>query len=128
MVIDTSALLAILMQEPEAENFAQAIAADPRLLISAFSLLEASVVVAARKGPAAVGELDLLIHRASVEVVSFNTEQAEVAREAWMRYGKGRHPAALNLGDCCSYALSQISGEPLLYKGSDFPQTDVCHA
>jgi ribonuclease VapC len=128
MVIDTSAALAILLQEADAESYARAIGEDPRHLMSTFSLLETSVVIAARKGPAAVHELDLLIHRAHIEVVSFNIEQAEAAREAWMRYGKGRHPAALNLGDCCSYALSQISGEPLLYKGSNFSQTDVCRA
>ena len=128
MVIDTSAVLAILLQEPDAESYAQAIGEDPRHLMSAFSLLETSVVIAARKGPAAERELDLLIHRARIEVVSFNVEQAEIAREAWIRYGKGRHPAALNLGDCCSYALSQVSGEPLLFKGSDFSHTDVRRA
>jgi len=128
VVIDSSTVLAILLQEPDAESYAQAISDDPTHLMSAFSFLEASVVIAARKGPAAVHELDLLIHRARIEVVSFNAEQAEAAREAWMRYGKGRHPAALNLGDCCSYALSQTSGEPLLYKGSDFSMTDVRRA
>lgn len=128
MVIDTSAVLAILLQEPDAEYYAQAISEDPKHLMSAFSFLEASVVITARKGPAAGHELDLLIYRARIEVVSFNAEQAEVAREAWRRYGKGRHPAALNLGDCCSYALSQISGEPLLYKGSDFSKTDLRRA
>jgi ribonuclease VapC len=128
VVIDSSTVLAILLQEPDAEHYAQAISDDPTHLMSAFSFLEASVVIAARKGPAAVHELDLLLHHARIEVVSFNAEQAEAAREAWMRYGKGRHPAALNLGDCCSYALSQTSGEPLLYKGSDFSMTDVRRA
>jgi ribonuclease VapC len=125
MVIDPSAVLAILLQETDADFYAQAIAEDPRRLMSAFSLLEASAVIEVRKGPAGGRELDLLIHRTRIEIVSLTLEQAEIAREAWERYGKGRHAAGLNLGDCCSYALSQTSGEPLLFKGDDFPRTDV---
>jgi ribonuclease VapC len=125
MVLDTSAVLAILLMEPDAAPFAAAIADQPTRLMSSLSLLEASIVLHARKGPAALRELDLLIHHSRIEIVAFTAEQAEAARDAWQRYGKGNHAASLNLGDCCSYALSRISGEPLLFKGSDFAQTDV---
>lgn len=125
MVIDASALLAILLGEPEAEAFARALAGDPKRLIGALSVLEASIVMLARKGPAGVRELDLLLHAAGATIVSLDEDQALLARAAYERYGKGRHPAALNLGDCCSYALAQWSGEPLLWKGDDFSRTDV---
>jgi ribonuclease VapC len=125
MVIDTSALLAILLGEAEAEEFSRAIGNDPKHLVSAFSALEAAVVLHARKGPAAVLELDLLLHTTSATIVSFDAEQALLARRAYETYGKGHHSAALNLGDCCSYALSRSSGEPLLFKGNDFSKTDA---
>jgi ribonuclease VapC len=125
MVLDTSALLAILLGEAEAEELSRALAGYPKRLVSAFSVLEAAVVLHARKGPAAVRELDLLLHTISATTVSFDAEQALLARAAYETYGKGHHPASLNLGDCCSYALSRSSGEPLLFKGNDFPQTDA---
>jgi len=125
MVIDSSALLAILLGEPEAEPFAQAIASDPKRLMSAVSALETAIVIHARKGPAGGRELDLTIHAAGVRIVSFDSEQVVLARAAYQKYGKGRHPAALNLGDCCSYALAISSGQALLFKGNDFPQTNV---
>ena len=125
MVIDTSALVAILLGEPEAEVLAAAIAADPRRLVSSFTLLEAGVVMGARKGESGGRELDLLLHRIQAVIVNMTAEHAELARRAWRQFGRGRHPAALNLGDCCSYALSRFSGEPLLFKGEDFGQTDV---
>lgn len=128
MVIDTSAVLAILFGEPEAHAFAHAIATDPKRMISAFSVLEAGVVLMARKGETAVRELDLLLHTARMTVVGFDADQATLARSAYERWGKGRHPAALNLGDCCSYALTQTSGEPLLFKGGDFSRTDIVPA
>ena len=128
MVIDTSALLVILLQEPEAQQYSAAIAAASRRIISSVSFLETSIVLQARKGPAAGRELDLLIHKAKIEIVSFTAEHAETARQAWHDFGKGRHKAALNLGDCCSYALSKISGEPLLFKGDDFRRTNVAEA
>ena len=78
-----------------------------------------------RKGPAGLRELDLLLHSAGATVVSFDADQVLLARSAYEKYGKGHHPAALNLGDCCSYALSRSSGEPLLFKGNDFSRTDV---
>jgi ribonuclease VapC len=125
MVIDTSALIAILLQEREAETFARSIAADPRRLISVFNWLETSLVVEAKKGEAGGRELDLLLHRAQIETVAMNPDQAELAKRAWRLYGKGIHPAGLNIGDCCAYALSKYSGEPLLFKGQDFSQTDI---
>jgi ribonuclease VapC len=128
MVIDTSVLIAILLGEEEAQSFARSIAADPKRIISAFTALEAGIVIEAMKGEAGGRELDLLIHRVGIEIVPLNGEQFEVARAAWRAYGKGRHPAGLNIGDCCSYALAKVSGEPLLFKGNDFSQTDIADA
>lgn len=125
MVIDTSAILAIALNEPEAVAFEGLIADDPIRLISAATLLEAAMVIETRLGDAAGSELDLWIFRAGVEVVAVDADHADQARRAWRRYGKGRHPAGLNYGDCFSYALAVISGEPLLYKGNDFSQTDI---
>ena len=125
MVIDTSALIAILFGEPEAKSFSQAVADESRKLISVFNALEIGIVVEAKKGEAGGRELDLLLHRAQIEIVAMNADQAELARTAWRIYGKGNHPAGLNIGDCCAYALAKYSGEPLLYKGNDFSQTDI---
>lgn len=125
MVLDTSALVAILSGEPEHEAFIQAIEqADVRLL-SAATLLEASIVIEARYGAAGAQHFDRLLERADVEIVPMDREQASTARAGWQRFGKGRHPAALNFGDCFSYALAVTRGEPLLFKGNDFSQTDV---
>lgn len=125
MVIDTSALIAILFGEPEALLFSRAVADESRNLISAFNALETGIVVEARKGEAGGREFDLLLHRAQIEIVAMNADQAELARAAWRKYGKGNHPAGLNIGDCCAYALAKHSGEPLLFKGDDFSQTDI---
>jgi ribonuclease VapC len=125
MVIDTSALIAILLGEPEAEDLAQAIALDSKRLVSAFSALEAAAVIHGRKGPAGLRELDLLLHATGATIVSLDAEQAVLARTAYEKFGKGHHPAALNLGDCCSYALARSCGEPLLFKGTDFTKTDI---
>ena len=125
MVIDTSAVIAILFGEPEAESFAQALADDPKRLMSAFNVLETGIVVEAKKGESGGRELDLLLHRARIEIVSMNEDQVELARSAWRNYGKGNHPAGLNIGDCCAYALAKYAGEPLLFKGDDFNQTDI---
>ena len=125
MVIDTSVLVAILFGEPEALAFTKAVADESRKLISAFNLLETGIVVEARKGEAGGRELDLLMHRAQIEIVGMNADQAELARTAWRKYGKGNHSAGLNIGDCCAYALAKYSGEPLLFKGNDFSQTDI---
>ncbi len=125
MVIDTSALVAILLREQEADDLIASLVQDPRRLISSFSYLECAVVLEARKGPAGVRELGLLMHEARIEQVALDADQAAVAINAYRRYGKGRHPAKLNIGDCCSYALASISAEPLLFKGDDFTKTDL---
>lgn len=125
MVIDTSALVALLSAEPEATRIALAIEADPVRLLSAATLVEISIVLESRQGDAAVRELDLLLARAQIQIDPVTAEQAELARSAWRRFGGGRHAAALNYGDCFSYALSRASGEALLFKGKDFTQTDV---
>ncbi len=125
MVVDSSALLAILLGEPDCDAFLDAMASADRLLLSSVNALESAIVVRARKGPEGGRELDLLLHEASVDVIPFVTEQLTLAVDAWERYGKGRHPAGLNMGDCCAYALSRHSGEPLLFKGDDFPLTDL---
>lgn len=125
MVIDSSAALAILLGEIEDAAFAAAIDADPTRIMSAVSVLESSIVIEARKGPAGGRELDLLLHRGRIDVVPFNAHQLELARDAYRRYGRGYHLAALNFGDCCSYALAAASGEPLLFKGDDFGRTDI---
>ena len=125
MVIDTSALVAILFEEPDGDAFLQRIVDDPVRLVSAGTLLEAGIVADndpnRRKGPA----LDALLAALGVRVEAVTEEQARVAREAYRTYGKGNHPAGLNFGDCFAYALSKASGEPLLFKGGDFGRTDV---
>ena len=128
MVLDTSAVLAILFDEPDAPRIEAAIEDDPVRLMAAPSALEAAIVVEARYGEAGGRELDLLLHRAGVELVSFDAAQMELARIAYRRYGKGRHEAGLNFGDCFAYALARRSGEPLLFVGEDFSQTDVAAA
>ena len=125
VVIDTSALVALLGMEPEAARIAQAIEADPLRLVSAAALVEATIVLESRQGGAAVRELDLLIARAQLQIEPVTVDQAELARSAWRRFGKGRHSAGLNYGDCFSYALSRASGEALLFKGKDFAMTDI---
>jgi ribonuclease VapC len=125
VVIDSSALVALLLGEEEAEGLARAIAADPRRLVGVFNWLETAIVIEARKGEAGARELDLLLHRAQIEIVAMNPDQSEIARTAWRVYGRGNHPAGLNIGDCCAYALAKYSGEPLLFRGEDFAQTDI---
>ena len=125
MVIDTSALIAILFGEPEALSFTRVLAGETLKWISSINALETGIVVEARKGEAGGREFDLLMHRAQIEIVAMNADQAELARAAWRKYGKGNHPAGLNIGDCCAYALAKYSGEPLLFKGNDFSRTDI---
>jgi len=125
MILDTSAILAILFEEPEAQLFATLISQDSKRLLSAATALEIMIVIEARKGETGGREFDLLLHRAKIDLVPFDSEQAELARAAWRQYGKNRHPAGLNFGDCFAYALAKISGEPLLFKGNDFNQTDI---
>ena len=128
MVIDTSALVAMLTDEPEAARFEAAVAADPVRLMSSASYLEAAIVIETRFGEAGGRELDLWLHRAGVDLVAVAAEQAEVARVAYRRFGKGVHRAGLNFGDCFSYALATVSGQPLLFKGDDFAHTDITAA
>jgi ribonuclease VapC len=125
MVIDTSALIAVLLGEPDAAHIARAIEAGSPRLLSAATLLEASIVIESRKGEAGGRELDLLLYRGAIEVVPVDQDQAEIARSAWRRFGKGRHPAALNYGDCFAYALASTRRLPLLFCGNDFTQTDL---
>ena len=125
MVVDTSALLAILLNEPDAAVFRSAIDKDPIRLVSAASVVETGIVIEARFGEAGGREMDLLLHKAECEIVPVDAEQAEVARGAFRRFGKGRHSAGLNFGDCFAYALAVATGEPLLFKGDDFGKTDV---
>jgi len=125
MVIDTSALLAILQDEPERRTFNEAIEAADSRAMSVATFVEVSIVIESRYGAEGLRELDLFVNRAGIELVSVDVEQGQVARGAFSRFGKGRHPAGLNLGDCFPYALARVLGEPLLYKGDDFSQTDV---
>lgn len=125
MVIDTSALVAMLLNEPEAEALEVAVAEDPVRLMSAASLLEAAIVLEARYGDEGGAHLDLWLHKAGVEIVAVDADQADIARRAWRRYGKGRHQAGLNFGDCFSYALAVTRRERLIVKGGDFALTDI---
>lgn len=125
MVIDTSALIAILQGEPTAERLLAAVEADHRRLVSAATVVEASLVVLGRFGEAGDPQLDRLLRTLGAEVVPVGEEQALLAREAGLRFGRGRHPAALNFGDCFAYALSVARAESLLFVGDDFSQTDV---
>ena len=125
MVIDTSALVAIFLAEPERLSFRKAIITADIRLMSAASVFETGIVLENRRGEIAAREFDLFVLRANIEIVSVDSEQAELARSAWRRYGKGRHPAALNFGDCFAYALAKETGEPILFKGDDFRHTDL---
>jgi ribonuclease VapC len=128
MVIDTSALIAFLEDEPEASRIATALTSGAALRVSTATVLEAGVVVEAKRGEHAGRELDLLLHRLGVEEVPVAAEQVELARSAWRQHGKGRHRAALNYGDCFAYALAVSLGEPLLFVGNDFSRTEITPA
>jgi len=125
VVIDTSALLAILLGEPERGKFLQLLSESETRLLSAANALETAMVVESRRGEAAGRELDLFLHRTKIEIVAVDEEQFSIARFAWRKFGRGRHPAALNFGDCFAYALTKTSSEPLLAKGDDFRRTDL---
>ena len=125
MVIDTSALLAILQNEPERRAFNEAIEAAASRVMSVVSFVEASIVIESRYGAEGLRELDRFIDRAGIEFVGVDPEQGKVARDAFSRLGKGRHPAALNLGDGFACALARSLAEPLLFKGDDFSRTDL---
>ena len=125
MVVDTSAIIAVLLNEANAVAIAEAIVSGSPRLLSAANLFEASMVIESRKGEAGERELDLLLYRAAIEVVAVDQDQVEIARLAWRRFGKGRHPAGLNYGDCFAYALAKARRLPLLFQGDDFSQTDI---
>lgn len=125
MVIDTSAVIAILTNEPERLSFNEAVDKASSRMMSAASFVEASIVIESSRGYDGLRDFDLFVASAGIEIVPVDVEQARVAREAFRRYGKGGHPAALNYGDCFSYALAKATGLPLLFKGNDFSGTDI---
>jgi ribonuclease VapC len=125
MVIDTSALLAILLDEPERRAFNEAIETADSRGMSVATLVELSIVIESRFGAEGLRDLDLFVQQAGIDLVDVDLEQAQVARRGFSRFGRGRHPAGLNYGDCFAYALAIVRGESLLFKGEDFSQTDV---
>ena len=128
MIVDTSAILAVLLREPDAQSFEEAIAAVSTRRMSVANLLEASIVAERRGGAAAGDDLDRILERFGIEPVPVTTDQLTAARRAWRRFGKGNHPAGLNFGDCFAYALAETTGDPLLFKGGDFSLTDAVAA
>ena len=125
MILDTSALMAILQREPEREAFTGALTSADKVAISAATLVELALVSEAKGGPEARTEVDALLAQSRAEVIPFTAEHAALAADGWRRFGKGRHPASLDLGDCFAYALARHRNEPLLFKGDDFARTDV---
>ena len=125
MVIDSSGLIAILLAEPDAEYYANLLSEASDIYISAVSVFESSIVIESKKGQEGAKEYDLLLEIISPTIVAFDSQQAILARIAWQNYGKGRHPARLNFGDCCSYAIAKYLNQSLLFKGDDFSKTDI---
>ena len=128
MILDSSAVLAVLNREPDAGSYEARMIDALSCRMSVVNVLEVTMVVEGRGGPGAGAELDRLLERLGVEVVPVTLEQLASARYAWRRFGKGNHPAGLNFGDCFAYALADVSREPLLFKGEDFSRTDVTAA
>lgn len=128
MILDSSALVAILFGEPEAEQFAQVVHDAERCAISAVNFVELAMVIESQAGPDASRQCDVFFRRAGIVIEPVTTEQAHLARQAFFDYGKSRHAAGLNLGDCFAYALAKAKREPLLFKGQDFRQTDLIAA
>ena len=128
MIVDTSALMSILLRERGAERYAGALLGAERVRISAATALETFIVAIRRVGPDGESKVDRLFGQFNVDVVPVDRDQVLLARTAFRTYGKGRHEAELNFGDCFAYALAKATGEPLLYKGNDFAQTDVASA
>lgn len=128
IVVDLSAVVAMILNEPDARSFANALVDDDAPLISAVTLYELRVVLNARTGERGVRELATLIARSAMETVAFDDRQSDLAFDAYRRYGKGVHPAGLNLADCAAYALAKSLDAPLLFKGDDFARTDVRRA
>jgi ribonuclease VapC len=128
MILDTSALAAIFFGEPEADNFTQIIQDTDGCRISAVNFVELSMVLEGQIGTDTVQQADMYFRRARIVIEPVTVEQAYLARQAFHDFGKGRHPAGLNFGDCFAYALAKTTGEPLLFKGGDFSHTDVAAA
>jgi ribonuclease VapC len=128
VIIDSSALVAMMLSEPERRRLEETIANARTRLLSSPTYLESSMILISRVGPDAVRDLDLVIVRFHIEIVPFSETQARLARAAFARFGKGRHPSKLNFGDCIAYALAKETGEELLFKGTDFAQTDIAIA
>jgi ribonuclease VapC len=128
VIVDSSALIAIFLKEPEGRLLDVAIVDETDCRMSTANFLEASMVIMARKGQDGARGLDLLIARMGIRLVPFTESQARLARAAFERYGKGRHRAGLNFGDCIAYALAKETGDALLFKGADFAQTDIAAA
>ncbi|MEQ1955462.1 type II toxin-antitoxin system VapC family toxin [Mesorhizobium sp. CN2-181] len=125
MVIDTSAVVAILRSEPEAARLERALVSDPVRLIPATCVIEARMVLVSRRGEHALAEIDLWLRKIEAEIIPVDSQMVDLATQAWLTYGKGRHPAALNFADCLSYALAKRADEALLFIGSNFSQTDI---
>lgn len=125
MIVDTSALIAIVYDEPEAADFIARIHGAEVCRISVATRLELSMVVEHQLGPDGARQVEAFLRRAGIVVEPVTLEQGEIARQAFLDYGKGRHPAGLNFGDCFAYALAKATGEPLLFKGADFARTDI---
>ena len=125
MIIDSSVLVAVLRLEPGYERFVQVIAQARRRLLAAPTFLETTMVLAGRREDEVLDRLDRFLRTASIETIPFTADHAAVARQAFLRYGKGRHPAALNFGDCIAYATARLEAMPLLFKGDDFRLTDI---
>lgn len=125
MVIDTSAIVAILHNELKAETLRRAIVADTVRLVPATCVFEARMVLVSRRGEHALAEIDLWLTKIAADVIAVDADLVDVATQAWLTYGKGRHPAGLNFADCFSYALAKRSDEPLLFIGDDFSKTDI---
>ena len=128
MILDSSPLVAILAKEPDSETYVQAISRAPRCRISAGNFIELSMVIDGQFGAEVVRQCDALFRRIGIVIEPVTVEQAHLARQAFHDFGKGRHPAALNFGDCFAYALAKVTGEPLLFKGNDFKRTDIVSA
>jgi ribonuclease VapC len=128
MVLDRSAILAILLDEPERATFTRLIEQDQTRLVSAATLVEVSIVIESRKGEAGRRLLERFLDLTAAEIAPVSADQAAQACDAFRRYGKGRHPAGLNFGDVFAYALARATGEPLLFKGYDFTRTDIASA
>lgn len=128
MIVDTSALSAIFFGESDADLYIRTIHGADRCAISTANFVELSIVIEAQIGTDAVRQCDAFFHRSGILIEPFTVEQAHVARQAFHDFGRGRHPASLNFGDCFAYALARITGEPLLFKGNDFRKTDIVSA